>query len=344
MTRRKMETLLSVRNLSIGISRFSPQGEKILLSSVEDISFNIYPGEIVGLVGESGSGKSLSALSITSLLGENKEVTNGSIFYNGITKTAFHDGNAERDLLTLSEKELQRIRGKEISMIFQEPASSLNPLLRIGPQIAETLELHGEKDKERNKARVKELMERLKLSEPEKLMKSYPHRLSGGMCQRVMIALAIICRPRLLIADEPVTALDYNTQNQILSLLKEINRDFGTSILFISHDLSVIKNLCSRVLVMYSGRILEEGSTEEVFCHPAHEYTKSLLSSIPGRANKGKALAVIPGRIPSLEEGRPNGCPFHPRCGKTEPRCKAAFPPERLVGVNHMTHCVKERI
>jgi len=212
-----MEALLRVRDLSIGIHR----GNK-LYSSVEGLSFDVFPGEILGIVGESGSGKSLTALSIPALLGENREVTGGVIQYDG------------RDLLALSEKELEAIRGKEISMVFQEPFSSLNPLLRAGAQIAETLELHEKgRDSRQTKLRVKELLTKLKFPEPEKIMKAYPHRLSGGMCQRVMIALAVICRPRLLIADEPTTALDQGTQDQILSLLKEINSEYETSILFI---------------------------------------------------------------------------------------------------------------
>ena len=320
-----MQTLLSVRNLSIGVHE---KGQ--LLSSVEDISFDIYQGEILGLVGESGSGKSLTALSIPGLLGENKELSGGGIFYQG------------KNLPALAEKELESIRGKEISMIFQEPFSSLNPLVKIGAQIAETLALHEEKDKAQIKDRVRELMEKVGLPDPLKLMNSYPHHLSGGMCQRVMIALAVICRPRLLIADEPTTALDFNTQAQILSLMKETNRDLGTSILFISHDLEVIKSLCSRVLVMYSGRILEEGKTEEIFSHPAHEYTRGLLGCIPNRANRGRDLAAIPGKVPSLEEGRPNGCPFHPRCAKAGPRCEGEFPPALSVSATHTSRCVLE--
>jgi len=230
-----MKALLQVKNLSIGIKRGNERGKTSLLSSVEDISFNIYNGEIVGLVGESGSGKSLTALSIPGLLGENKKVTNGGIL--------FSDNNFEKDLLTLSEKELQTIRGRKIAFVFQEAFSSLNPLVKIGDQIAETLELHIEKnkkDKYKIKKQVIEIMEKLKLPNPEKLAKSYPHQLSGGMCQRIVIALAVICRPRLLIADEPTTALDKDTQEQIIRLLKEINRDFGSSILFISHDLAVV--------------------------------------------------------------------------------------------------------
>jgi oligopeptide/dipeptide ABC transporter ATP-binding protein len=321
--------LLSLKNLSIGI--LSKDGKKIY-SCVEDISFDIYPGEILGLLGESGSGKSMAALSIAGLLGENKKVTGGQVL--------FQKDDSIIDLLKLSEKELMEIRGKEISMVFQEPYSSLNPLMKVGDQIAETLELHGGKDKAGIRAQVRELIEKLKLSDPEKLMDSYPLRLSGGMCQRVMIALAIICKPRLLVADEPTTALDVNTQAQILGMLKEINRDIGTSILFISHDLALIRKLSSRVLVMYSGRILEEGITEEVFSNPAHEYTKCLLASIPDKSRRGKDLAAIPGSIPSLEEGRPKGCPFNPRCGKTSPLCLEEFSSERKAGPGHTTRCI----
>lgn len=332
-----MEALLSARNLSIGIRLNLPTGESKFFDFVEDISFDIYSGEIVGLVGESGSGKSLTAYSIPGLLGENKKVTGGSILFS---KDSPAPEKTSVDLLSLSDRELQGIRGKDISMIFQEPFSSLNPLVKIGAQIAETLSLHGEKDREFINKQVRELMEKLKLQDPEKLMNTYPHRLSGGMCQRVMIALAMICRPRLLVADEPTTALDQSTQNQILSLMKEINRDLGTSILFISHDLGLIRNFCNRLLVMYSGRILEEGSTEEIFNHPAHEYTRGLLRCIPGKANKGKDLAAIPGRIPTLEEGRPSGCPFHPRCEKARPECKVTFPPVRRLSPTHTGRCI----
>jgi oligopeptide/dipeptide ABC transporter ATP-binding protein len=312
-----MEALLEVRNLSIGIER-----GRDLLSSVEDLSFDIYPGEILGIVGESGSGKTQTALSILSLLGENIKITSGSILYNGM------------NLAALPEKKMESIRGKEISMVFQEPFASLNPLLKIGTQIGEGLALHGEKDKALVESRAKALMEKLGLPD------TYPHRLSGGMCQRAMFAIAIICSPRLLIADEPTTALDHDTQNRILTLIKEINRDMGTSILFISHDIEVIKELCGRVLVMYSGRILEEGNTREVFSNPAHEYTRGLLNSVPSAAMRGKALAAIPGKIPSLEEGRPSGCPFHPRCAKAMPECKRDFPSARKIGANRITRCV----
>ena len=321
-----MEELLEIKNLSIGIR--NKNDEKKVLCAVEDISFDIKSGEIVGIVGESGAGKTLTALSIPGLLGTHMEVTGGEIIFSG------------RNLIGMPDKALQAIRGKEISMIFQEPFSSLNPLVKVGPQIAETLELHGEKDRALAESKAEELMEKLGLPESRKTAKTYPHRLSGGMCQRVMIALAIIGKPRLLIADEPTTALDFDTQEQILALLREINADMGTSILFISHDLEVIKNICGRVLVLYSGRVLEEGNTEEVFFHPAHEYTRCLLNSVPDRTRRGMDLAAIPGKIPSLEEGRPRGCPFHPRCEKAMPCCAEDFPPARAISATHATRCV----
>jgi peptide/nickel transport system ATP-binding protein len=229
---------------------------------------------------------------------------------------------------------MEEVRGKEISMVFQEPFASLNPLLKIGPQIGEVLALHGEKNTALIKSRTKELMKKLGIPD------TYPHRLSGGMCQRAILAMAIICGPKLLIADEPTTALDHDTQSKILALLKEINLQMGTSILFISHDIEVIKELCDRVLIMYSGRILEEGNTVEVFSNPAHEYTRGLLNSVPSDAMRGKALAAIPGKIPSLEEGRPSGCPFHPRCAKAMPECKGDFPPLRKIGTNRTNRCI----
>jgi peptide/nickel transport system ATP-binding protein len=306
-----MGTVLKVSGLSIGIRK-----NKKLLPAVSDISFEVEEGEILGIVGESGCGKSLTALSIAGLLSPPAEVCGGrAVFQNG------------KDLLGLGEEELCRLRGKELSFVFQEPFSSLNPLMRIGAQIAETLELHSEKDKappnrERLRGRVLQMMKKLDLREPEKLFDAYPHQLSGGMCQRAMIALAVIAGPRLLIADEPTTALDLSTQAQILELLKQLNREQGTSILFISHDLGVIRKICGRVLVMYSGRIMEEGPVEEVFSLPAHEYTRGLLGSIPGRNMKGRPLAAIPGRVPSIEELSAPGCPFAPRCPKS---CQAPF-------------------
>jgi peptide/nickel transport system ATP-binding protein len=316
-----MGSLLRVRGLSVGI-----QKNKKLLTPVSDLSFEIEEGEILGLVGESGCGKSLTALSIAGLLSPPVMVCGGSAVFRN-----------ETDLLSLKEEELRRIRGKEISFIFQEPFSSLNPLMKIGAQIAETLEVHGERDRQLTARRVLALMEKLGLPEAERLISAYPHQLSGGMCQRVMIALAVIAGPRLLIADEPTTALDLTTQAQILELIRRLNREQGTAVLFISHDLSVINSICGRVLVMYSGRVMEEGPVREVFSKPAHEYTRGLLGSIPSRSRRGRPLAVIPGRVPSLEEAG-SGCPFMPRCPRAEKRCLAPF--ERALTPERRTFCV----
>jgi peptide/nickel transport system ATP-binding protein len=295
--------------------------------AVDGISFSMKEGEILGIVGESGCGKSLSALSIPLLLPEAASITGGRIRYRG------------RELSRLGEGALKEIRGREISMVFQEPRSSLNPLLRIGRQITEPLELHRERDKARNRGRALALMESLGLKEGEKLLDLYPHQLSGGMCQRVMIAAAMICGPRLLIADEPTTALDISTQTQILELLKRINRETGTAILFISHDLGVIRSLCRRVLVMYAGKLVERGPAAAVFSRPGHEYTRGLLAALPGPASRGRPLANIPGRVPPIEEERPPGCPFAPRCVRALPLCGERFPPEIGLGPEHSAAC-----
>ncbi|MDR3172615.1 MAG: ABC transporter ATP-binding protein [Treponema sp.] len=300
--------VLEVEGLSVGIKR-----GKNYLPAVREISFEIGSGEIVGILGESGCGKTLTALSVSGLLPAGVEKTGGLIRFG------------RRDLGALPERELSRIRGRELSMVFQEPAGSLNPLQRIGVQVAEPLQLHGERNPAVIRRRVLEILGNLGLPEPEQLVRAYPHQLSGGMCQRVMIALAVINRPRLLIADEPTTALDLTIQAQILELMKKINRELNTSILFISHDLSVLRHLCNRVLVMYAGKIVESGPAEEVFRNPLHEYTRLLLGAIPRRDRKGKALTNIPGKVPSVEELSP-GCPFAPRCKKALPQCGTGFP------------------
>jgi oligopeptide/dipeptide ABC transporter ATP-binding protein len=318
-----MGTLLEVRRLSVGVR----QG-KDLLTAVDGISFFIDEGEILALVGESGCGKSLTCLSIPALLAPGIERFGGELLFKG------------QDLTALAPGDLTRLRGKEISMIFQEPAASLNPLHRIGRQITETLELHGLGDKTRRRAEALEIMDKLGLPGPEKLFRAYPHELSGGMCQRVMIAIAAICRPALLLADEPTTALDTATQTQILELLRKINREFGTAVLFVSHDLGLVSRLCRRVLVMYAGKIVETGNTDDVFSRPGHPYTRSLIGAIPRREQKGKPLANIPGRVPSIAEPR-RGCPFAPRCALAESRCTAAFPEPTDLGGGHWVYCVK---
>jgi oligopeptide/dipeptide ABC transporter ATP-binding protein len=312
--------MLEVRDLSVGVKRGGAYP-----AAVEHIDFCVYPGEILGIVGESGCGKSLSALSIPGLLPPAARLLGGSAVFEG------------RDLFSIGEAELRRIRGGEITMVFQEPYASLNPLMRVGKQIAEVLELHGREDRSLNRKRVLEFMEKLDL--PEKTAGAYPHQLSGGMCQRVMLALALIGRPKLLIADEPTTALDQHTEAQILALIAGVNREQGTSVLFISHDLSVIRRLCTRVLVMYSGRIAEEGPVEEVFTAPAHEYTRLLLGAVPGRELRGRPLAMIPGRVPAIEE-RPRGCPFNTRCPRAGEACFRSFPEKRETGRDHYSRCI----
>jgi len=273
--------LLEVQNLTVTI-----QNRQINFSPVDGISFTINAGEIVGLAGESGCGKTLTALSVSGLLPAAPQVTGGAILY--------HTASGEVvDLRLLDEEAMRRVRGKEIAMIFQEPRQSLNPLMRVGAQIAETLELHGADKKTASEAAL-DTLRQLKFPEPEKIMSAWPHQLSGGMCQRVMIAIAAICRPRLLIADEPLTALDMANQEHILSLLRQINREFGTAILFISHDLPLARHFCSRFLIMRSGKIIEEGPSETLFTAPAHSYTSGLIGAFPSGTNHNQPPANIP--------------------------------------------------
>ncbi|MDR0443169.1 MAG: ABC transporter ATP-binding protein [Treponema sp.] len=300
--------MLEIKNLTIGIKK---GGE--LLKAVDNVSFTIKEGEILGLAGESGCGKTLTTLSIPNLLPPAAKILSGEIVYNN------------RQLTTLDEKDLGRIRGREISVIFQEVRSALNPLLKAGDQITETLELSGSRDIKKNKAAALQLLEKLGFDDHEKIFNAYPHQLSGGMCQRVLAAAAAIGRPRLLLADEPSTALDTESQDRILSLLMEMNRDYGTGILIVSHDLSIIQKFCSRYLIMYAGKIVEEGEAQALFS-PLHPYTKALVGAIPGRDKRGRELETIPGNVPSIEDRFP-GCPFAPRCQKTKDPCRTIFPP-----------------
>jgi len=317
--------LLEVRDLSIKIRR----GEKYY-TAVDEIGFNIEAGEIIALAGESGSGKSLTALSIPGLLSARAKIAGGEILFTT-------DGTV--DLTKINEKSLRQIRGKQIGMIFQEPRQSLNPLMKIGAQIAEAPELHNiTTNRQAANKLALEMLEKLQFRQPEKIMDARPGQLSGGMCQRVMIAVAAICRPRLLIADEPTTALDTENQNRILSLLKQINREFGTAILFISHDITLARDFCGRFMVMYSGRIIEEGPTESVLSAPLHPYTAALAASVPRKENRGRPLADIPGRAPPLE-APPPGCHFAPRCPRARERCKNSPPPPAEAGKGRYVRC-----
>jgi len=303
-----MARLLEVKNLTVGIKK-----DEKFFNAVNGIDFSIDEGEIVGLAGESGCGKSMTALSIPNLLPSAAKITGGEIIYGG------------RSLSALAEKELRAVRGREISVIFQEARQSLNPLMRAGRQITEMLELSGEKNKEKNKTLALETLCSLGFEDPQKIFDAYPHQLSGGMCQRVMTAIAAVSRPRLLLADEPSSSLDKESQSRILSALMKMNREFNTSILVISHDLSIIRAFAGRFLVMYAGRIVEEGKTDALFS-PLHPYTKALVGAIPAKEKRGKNLENIPGKVPSIEDSF-SGCPFAPRCPKAQDQCLKTFPP-----------------
>lgn len=258
--------MLRVNHLSIHF-----EDREVSQEVVKDISFSMEDGEILGIVGESGSGKTMTALTIAGLLKQNAILDQGEILLDDI------------DLLQLSEKEMREIQGNEISMIFQEPMTALNPTMKIGPQVEEALLLHTKLNREERRRKVYKALEEVELEHPELLWNKYPYELSGGMRQRVMIAAAIVCRPKLLIADEPTTALDVNTQDSILQLLKKLNQKYHMGILFISHNLRVVNELCARILVMKDGKILEEGNASEIFEHPKTEYTKELIAAIPVR-------------------------------------------------------------
>ncbi|MCI8291927.1 MAG: ABC transporter ATP-binding protein [Hespellia sp.] len=268
--------MLEVKQLSIHFADCGVREE-----AVREVSFTMKPAEILGIVGESGSGKTLTALTIAGLLKTNARLESGEILLEGT------------NLLALNRKEWRNYQGNEISMIFQEPMTALNPTMKIGRQVEEVLLLHTNLSKEERKQRVLKAMEDVELEHPEILYRKYPHELSGGMRQRVMIAAAIVCRPKLLIADEPTTALDVNTQESILQLLRKLNQKYQVGILFISHNLRVIKSLCENVLVMKEGRIIERGKTEEIFEFPKQEYTKQLIAAIPTRTGQNKYYELL---------------------------------------------------
>ena len=291
-----IKPLLEMRNLKTYF--YTEDG---VVKAVDGVDFEVYPGEVLGLVGESGCGKSVTSLSIMRLIGQPGKIVEGEIIFDG------------QNLLKLSEEEMIRIRGNRISMIFQQPQSALNPVFKIGDQISEVLNIHQDLGKEAGRARSVELLKMVGIPEPERRVGSFPHELSGGMAQRVMIAMALACVPELLIADEPTTALDVTIQAQILDLMRGLRSKVGASVILITHDLGVIAELAERVAVMYAGRIVEQAHVEPMFANPLHPYTQGLMGSIPilGRI-KGK-LDVIPGSVPNLIN-LPKGCRFAPRC------------------------------
>jgi peptide/nickel transport system ATP-binding protein len=314
--------LLSVENLSVEFgNRTHP------LRVVDEVSFAIPAGGSLGVVGESGSGKSITSLSILRLVPEPPgHIAGGRILFDGA------------DLLMLPRQQMPDIRGRDIAMIFQEPMSSLNPVMTIGAQIEEAILLHEPMSREARRARAVELLGLVGVPQPQERLGAYPHQFSGGMRQRVMIAMAVACNPRLLIADEPTTALDVTIQAQVLALLKDIRRRLGTSILLISHDLGIVADVCERVVVMYAGRVVEDGDVRSIFRRPAHPYTQALLQSIPRLEETRRRLQTIPGTVPPPGPLRA-GCAFHTRCAVRLDKCAADRPPARRVGADHVAAC-----
>ncbi len=317
-------SLLEVKNLHTYFKT-----KKGIVKAVNDVTYSLDEGKTLGIVGESGSGKSVSAMSIIKLLDGNGWIDSGSVTFNG------------RDILSCTEKEMYHIRGNEISVIFQEPMTSLNPVFTVERQIGEVLQIHQNMTKKQAYAKAASLLADVKIPNPERVAKQYPFQLSGGMRQRVMIAMALACKPKLLIADEPTTALDVTIQAQILKLMNDLKRQTGTSILFITHDLGVIHEMADEVAVMYCGQIVEKADAKEIFHKSvySHPYTEGLMISIP-RLNtpKGKRLDAIPGAVPNPLY-LPKGCKFAPRCKYCTQKCLEAEPPLTEVGPNHLVRC-----
>lgn len=317
------QALLKIENLST--SFFTSRGE---VQAVRGVNFEVMPGEILGIVGESGSGKSITCMSIMRLLKSNGRVVSGTAHFEG------------KNLTDLPEVEMRKLRGNDIAMIFQDPMTSLNPTLTVGEQIIETILAHNSVSRKQARARVVELFELVKIPEAASRLGSYPHEFSGGMRQRVMIAMALACDPKLLIADEPTTALDVTIQRQILLLLKEIQSRLNMAVILITHDLGVIAEITDRIMVMYGGMVMEEASVDDLFKNPSHPYTKGLLTSIPKIGQEGKErLKPIPGSPPDMLRP-PAGCPFAPRCEKAMQICLEEMP-ERFVVTSDLPHTSK---
>ena len=295
--------------------------------AVNRLDYTLSKGEKLGIVGESGSGKSVSSLGVMQLIPNPPgKITQGSILYKG------------KDLVNCSEKEMQKIRGNEISMIFQEPMTSLNPIIQCGKQIAETLRLHHGLNKKEAMEKAVEMMKSVGIANAEVRAREYPHQMSGGMRQRVMIAMALACRPQILIADEPTTALDVPIQAQILDLIRDLNQELGTSVLFITHDLGVVNELCDTVIVMYAGRIVERASTAALFEKPLHPYSEGLMNAIPKITRERAPLETIEGMVPNPTE-RLDGCSFWPRCPRATEQCKKVEPPVCQMDGDRMVRC-----
>jgi peptide/nickel transport system ATP-binding protein len=316
-----MTELVNVRNLNI---RFT--GDRTV-HAVNDLSLSLREGEVLGLLGESGSGKSVTLRALMRLLPRKRTQISGQVQVLG------------RDVLALNDEELSAFRGQTVSMIFQEPGLALDPVYTIGQQIAETVIRHEGKSHNEAMARALEMLEVVRIPSAKRRLEAYPHEMSGGMRQRAMIALALACKPKILLADEPTTALDATVQIQILLLLRELQREFGMSVIFVTHDIGVAIEICDRVAVMYAGQIVEQGTLREIVRSPIHPYARGLLASTIHGAKRGERLETIPGTPPSLDKA-PVNCAFAPRCGFAQPRCLNGLPPDVEVGPDRRARCV----
>ena len=313
--------LLSVKDLHTSFT--TDHGE---VQAVNGVSFNLDAGKVLGIVGESGSGKSVTAYSIMQILADNGRITSGEILYKG------------EDISRWGESKMQDFRGKCCSIIFQDPMTSLNPVFTIGSQIAEAVLLHTKSSKHEAMEKALEMLKLVGINEPEKRLKQYPHELSGGMRQRVMIAMALACEPDILIADEPTTALDVTIQAQILELMQSLQKKLGMAIIMVTHDLGVIAEMCDEIVVMYGGRFCERGTADEIFYNPRHEYTRGLLRSIPNITNMKERLVPISG-TPINMLNMPKGCAFCARCDKAMKICLEQVPEERIINESHRASC-----
>ena len=319
-----MQPLLEVKSLRT--SFFTEAGE---VRAVDGVSFSVAPGKLMGLVGESGSGKTASVLSIMRLLPESARIVGGEILFNG------------NDLLKLSEPEMRHIRGAQIAMIFQEPMTSLNPVFTIGSQIGEAIRLHQQTSRAETRTRTIEALRMVGIADPERRINDYPHQLSGGMRQRVMIAMALSCNPNVLIADEPTTALDVTIQAQILDLIRELQERLGLAVILVTHDLGIVAEYADDVTILYAARVMEQAASVELFKNPLNPYTRGLLESIPGiDGTRHHRLQAIPGSIPSAMNP-PAGCRFHPRCARAIPNCSEVDPPLEAKVPNHYVACIR---
>lgn len=315
-----MKPLLKVEELKIQFNTFQS-----VVKAVDNVTFEVKKGETVGLIGESGSGKTVTALSIMGLVKQPGEVKSGKIFFK------------DEDLVTKKDSEMNKIRGREIGMCFQNPRTALNPIMKVGDQIIRVYTEHKDTSKKQARERALDLLKLVNISDPKGILSRYPHQLSGGMCQRVMIVLALMCEPEFIILDEPTTGLDVTIQNQVLRLLKEIKEKTGVAQLFITHDLEVIAQTCQKIVVMYGGKIMEKAPRDTFFKNPLHPYSQALLNSVLELGEKG-SIQVIPGEVPDRTKEF-SGCVFHPRCKKSLDKCKLLLPGGIEVEKDHIVYC-----